>query len=194
MAEPRDGKPQDEGVLARWSRRKQAARAGEPEEPADSRLPADAQAQAPEVRPEAPATEERADLPDPATLDASSDFKPFLRSGVPVETHRAALRRLWRLDPFYSRHDGLSDYCEDFTDQAATLKGVRTAWRVGRGLLDQIDKAAERRPETASVETVPAEAAEGSREPPTEPAPTEARARPGTKAGRRTRRPLPKRV
>ena len=190
MAEPRDGKPQDEGVLARWSRRKQAARTGEPEEPADSRLPADAQAQAPEVRPEAPATEERADLPDPATLDASSDFKPFLRSGVPVETHRAALRRLWRLDPFYSRHDGLSDYCEDFTDQAATLKAVRTAWRVGRGLLDQVDKAAERTPQTASAETTPAE----SEPDPPEPAPAGAKTRPGADTGPRTRRPLPKRV
>ena len=190
MAEPRDGKPQDEGVLARWSRRKQAARVGGPAQPADSRLPADAEDQAPEVRPEVPAMEERADLPDPDTLDASSDFKPFLRPGIPVEMHRAALRRLWRLDPFYSRHDGLSDYCEDFTDQAATLKGVRTAWRVGRGLLDQIDKAAERRPETASAETTPAELPPD----PTEPAPTEAKARPGAKAGRRTRRPLPKRV
>jgi hypothetical protein len=188
MAERRD-----EGVLARWSRRKQAARAGEPEDESQTamKLPAEGIGQAQEARPEAPAVEDPPDLPDPATLEASSDFKPFLRPGVPVETHRAALRQLWRLDPFYSRHDGLSDYCEDFTDQAA-LEGVRTAWRVGRGLLDQVDKAAEPAPQTAITDTTAVESPPDPREPPAERPPTEARADPGARTGPRTRRPLPK--
>jgi hypothetical protein len=138
MAERRD-----ESFLARWSRRKQAAReAGtEPEpqhgapQPPTHAADADA-AERPDAADRAPA------LPDPSTLDASSDFSVFLGRDVPIETHRAALRRLWRLDPFYNRHDGLSDYCEDFTDQAKAVKGLRTAYKIGRGLLGQADKAA----------------------------------------------------
>jgi hypothetical protein len=185
MAERRD-----EGVLARWSRRKQAARAGEPEQPEDPQLAAAAEEQAPQTRPDAPAIEEPPDLPDPATLDAASDFKPFLKPGVPAETQRAALRRLWRLDPIYNRLDGLDDYCEDFTDQAA-LKGIRTAYRVGRGLLDQVDKATAA-PQTPSAETT--ESPPDPSEPTAERAPAEAKAKPGAKPRPRARRPLPKRV
>ena len=189
MAERRE-----ESLLARWSRRKQAARTGEPEDEPQTamKLPAEETGQVQEARPKAPAVEEPPDLPDPATLDATSDFKPFLRPGVPVEKHRAALRRLWRLDPFYSRQDGLSDYCEDFTDKAA-LEGVRTAWRVGRGLLDQVDKAAEPAPQTAITDTTAVESPPDPREPPAERPPTEARADPGARTKPRTRRPLPKR-
>jgi hypothetical protein len=133
----------DETFLARWSRRKQAAREAEREQEPQHSAPqgptratdADAAAR-PDAADRTPA------LPDPSTLDASSDFSVFLGRDVPVETHRAALRRLWRLDPFYNRHDGLSDYCEDFTDQAKVMKGLRTAYKVGRGLLGQADKAA----------------------------------------------------
>jgi hypothetical protein len=130
----------DESFLARWSRRKQAAREAEqepqhsaPQEP--TRAPGTDAAQRPDAAGPAAA------LPDPATLDASSDFSVFLGRDVPIETHRAALRRLWRLDPFYNRHDGLSDYMEDFTDQARAVKGLRTAYRVGRGLLGQAGEA-----------------------------------------------------
>ena len=193
MAERRDGKPQDEGLLARWSRRKQAARAGEPNKSVAPRLATATDEQAQEARAQVPAVEEPPELPDPESLDAASDFKPFLRQGVPVETHRAALRRLWRLDPFYSQHDGLSDYGEDFTDQATALKGVRTAWRVGRGLLDQVDKATEA-PQTASARTDPVQAAQEPSEAPPEPTPTRPRAQPGAQTGPRRRRPLPKRV
>jgi hypothetical protein len=187
MAERRDGK--DEGVLARWSRRKQAARAAGHEPPAEPPPPAEADEDAPERRADALAVQAPPELPDPETLDAASDFKPFLRPGVPVEAHRAALRRLWRLDPFYSQHDGLSDYCEDFTDQATTLKGIRTVWKVGRGLLDQVEKAA---PAPQKV-TAQADPPDDASEAPSEPAPPrrDARVRAKTEP---TRRPLPKRV
>jgi hypothetical protein len=133
---------QDQGFLARWSRRKQAARQAEREQEPEHRAPqgpartADAEAAQP---PDAAGP--AAALPDPATLDASSDFSVFLGRDVPIETHRAALRRLWRADPFYNRHDGLSDYMEDFTDQARAVKGLRTAYRVGRGFLKQAGEA-----------------------------------------------------
>ena len=133
----------DEGFLARWSRRKQAAREAEREqEPEHSAPQGPARAADANVAQRPDAAERTPALPDPATLEASSDFSVFLGNDVPVETHRAALRRLWRLDPFYNRHDGLSDYCEDFTDQAKVVKGLRTAYRVGRGLLGQAGEAA----------------------------------------------------
>jgi hypothetical protein len=145
MAERRD-----EGFLTRWSRRKQAARAAEREQEPQHSAPqgpartADANAPQGPTRAAEPDAAQRPDaadrapaLPDPSTLDASSDFSVFLGRDVPIETHRAALRRLWRLDPFYNRLDGLSDYCEDFTDQAKVVKGLRTAYKVGRGLLER---------------------------------------------------------
>jgi hypothetical protein len=143
----------DDGFLARWSRRKQAAReaAREPQ-PAESepRLPDDA----PETETPHQVTE-IAELPDPDTLDASSDFSVFLRRDVPLETHQKALRRLWRLDPIYNRIDGLDDYCEDFTDQAKVVKGLRTAYKVGRGMLDQFADA-KTPPDEAATASVPA--------------------------------------
>jgi hypothetical protein len=137
MAERRD-----ENFLARWSRRKQAARVAEREDEAQQRAPQGPTRAADAVSPELDAAERAPALPDPATLDASSDFSVFLGKEVPVETQRAALRRLWRLDPFYSRQDGLSDYCEDFTDQARVVRGLRTAYKVGRGMLEQTGEAA----------------------------------------------------
>jgi hypothetical protein len=133
---------EDEGFLARWSQRKRAARQtdqGAAPDPVEPPVPAPApEAMPPETRDPSPA----AALPDPATLDASSDFSPFLRQDVPVDLHRQALRRLWRLDPIYNRLDGLDDYCEDYTDKATVVKGMRTAYRVGRGFLERAADAA----------------------------------------------------
>jgi Protein of unknown function (DUF3306) len=137
MAERRD-----ENFLARWSRRKQAARAAEREQEAQHSAPHGQTPAADANTPERRHTAERTPaLPDPATLDASADFSVFLGREVPIETHRAALRRLWRLDPFYNQLDGLSDYCEDFTDQARVVQGLRTAYKVGRGMLEQTGEA-----------------------------------------------------
>jgi hypothetical protein len=188
MAERPDD-PQDEGLLARWSRRKRAAAKGEVTEPPAATAEDEAQANLPAEQEPA----ELPELPDPETLDASSDFKPFLKPGVPAETQRAALRRLWRLDPLYNHMDGLDDYCEDYTDKAKVVKGMRTAYRVGRGYLDQINKAAQPADAKAPVETVEDQApATLPPDPPPEPA-IEARPEPEAQAPAR-RRPLPKRV
>jgi Protein of unknown function (DUF3306) len=194
MAERRD-----ENFLARWSRRKQAAREEEREQEARHSAPQgptrDADADVP-TRPDA--ADRTPALPDPATLDASSDFSAFLGRDVPIETHRAALRRLWRLDPFYNRLDGLSDYSEDFTDQAKVVRGLRTAYRVGRGILEQTDAGAppEEAPATqppddpqlatASDEPTPPEKPEPGTPPAAEVAPPRSETR-----GRDPRRPRP---
>lgn len=201
MAEHRD-----EGFAARWSRRKRAARQADRDaapEPAESPAPAP-EAVAPQTAlPAAGPEAGRAPaLPDPATLDASSDFSAFLRQDVPIDVHRQALRRLWRLDPIYNRLDGLDDYCEDYTDQAMVVKGMRTAYQVGRGFLKQAVEAA---PPAAEDPVAPsaAEDREAARlaaapddhtlaTPPEPPAPSPGAAAPAT-APRPRPRPLPKR-
>lgn len=91
-----------DGFLSRWSRRKHEARAAPPEPAAEAGTgPADALA--PPAAPSPGAAElseaELAALPRPEDLTAQSDLAPFLRSGVPVLLRKAALRRMWTLDP-----------------------------------------------------------------------------------------------
>jgi hypothetical protein len=109
MAEAEDR----EGFLARWSRRKRAARAGiavpepQPAEP----LPAqDQPAAAPE--PEEPL--DLSTLPKLEDLTPDSDITVFLRKGVPVSLRNAALRRIWSLDPAIRDYVGPVDYGWDW--------------------------------------------------------------------------------
>ena len=78
-----------------------------------------------------------ADLPDIASLERDSDFTPFLREGVPESIQRLALRKLWRLDPTFAGLDGLVDYDDDFSDAALVVEGLKTAYKVGKGLLEE---------------------------------------------------------
>jgi hypothetical protein len=164
--------PDPKGVLARWSRRKQAARHGRPEdEPpaAEGRAaPPPALPEEPAPPPEAEADDPVPELPDPETLDDPGAFKAFMAKGVPPELRRRALRRLWRLDPIYSHHDGLDDYCGDYTDQARVVPNLKTAYRVGRGFLDRV--ATPDQPPPAPGDEAPAadrgpEVADGTGEP-----------------------------
>ncbi|MDR7037927.1 hypothetical protein J2X36_002680 [Methylobacterium sp. BE186] len=84
--------------LARWSRRKRETRT-EPVVPRPEDSPPDAAA-APAPAEEAALTEEEiAALPSLDTLTAGTDLAPFLRKGVPALLRKAALRRMWSLDP-----------------------------------------------------------------------------------------------
>ena len=142
--------------LTRWSQRKAAARRGgaaapEPEMPAPEN-PALAETTAVE----APAAEPPP-LPDPATLVAESDFRAFLAKGVPGDLRRAALRRLWRVNPIINSLDGLDDHyvTQDFTDAATVVPGLRTAYRVGRTMLDvakRLEKGADADPTPRAAE------------------------------------------
>jgi hypothetical protein len=74
----------EDGVLRRWSQRKQAARDAAPgPEPEAAPVSRDA----------------AAGLPAIDTLTADSDVTGFLRPGVPDALRNAALRRIWTLDP-----------------------------------------------------------------------------------------------
>lgn len=111
-----------DGFLSRWSRRKLDARETRHDPPLEPtrELPASSQPPADDVpapSPEAAAdtrlpVEEIARLPRIDELTAETDLAPFLRSGVPDALRRAALRRMWAVDP------AVRDYVGDALDYA----------------------------------------------------------------------------
>ena len=90
----------DEDFLARWSRRK-----------AETRHPTASTAEPAADEPSPPGDE---DMPPLESLDAESDYTPFLSPRVSEELQRVALRKLFRT-PSFNLRDGLDDYDEDFT-------------------------------------------------------------------------------
>jgi hypothetical protein len=57
-----------------------------------------------------------ATLPSLESIGAQTDVRPFLRSGVPPELTRAALRRAWSADPAIRDFKGLAESDWDFND------------------------------------------------------------------------------
>jgi hypothetical protein len=109
----------DEQFLARWSRRKQEAKADHaqpaPENPAEPQgLPSDSAAAEPAV-----AETELSKLPPIESIDDATDITAFLRKGVPQELTRAALRRAWSADPAIRDFVGLAENAWDFNDPNA---------------------------------------------------------------------------
>ena len=148
----------DEGFVRRWSRRKSAARAeaglSDPEPAtAASQSPAPAPTPPSAPGPEVPDAVDPASLPDIESLTYGSDFTVFLRAGVPAELRKRALQRLWRSDPVLANLDGLVEYGEDYSHIGIAPQIVRTAYEVGRGMLDRIEAVAAQSPaEAPSVE------------------------------------------
>lgn len=149
----------DEGFLQRWSRRKAEARtAPETPEPAEDTAPereqvpqaADPQDPAGSTRvraaDDADAADELEALPDIDSLTYESDFTPFMRKGVPPELRNRALQRLWRSNPTLANLDGLVEYGEDYTKIGTVKQVVRTAYQVGRGMLERIEPKAASEP------------------------------------------------
>ena len=102
-----DGMP-GEGLLRRWARRKQAAKA---QPAALAPVPAPAGEMAPDtIQAEEPAPV----LPDLDTLGASSDYSAFLQRGVPAELQRLALQRAWSSDAAIAGFRGMAEYAWDF--------------------------------------------------------------------------------
>jgi hypothetical protein len=145
----------DDGTfLARWSRRKTAARRETVDE-----VPAPVEALPPRESGDEPAP--TLELPDIESLDATSDYKPFLRLGVPPELRRDALRRLWRVNPIIGSLDGLDDtyVTQDFTDTATVVGDLKTAYRVGRGMVDLLAEMADEAPASVAASDPPPAAA-----------------------------------
>jgi len=112
--------------LARWSRRKIEARdeAAQPDDPdADIALPTAAEADVPQAHePEQELTD--ADMPPLETLNADSDYAPFMSTGVSDGLRQKALRILFN-QPACNITDGLNDYDDDYT-QFASLGNIVT--------------------------------------------------------------------
>jgi hypothetical protein len=113
----------DEQFLARWSRRKQEAKAGHVEsapDVAEAHVSASSDRAAAE---QVPAETELSDLPPDLlsieSIDATTDITAFLRQGIPQEVSRAALRRAWSADPAIRDHVGLAENAWDFNDPNA---------------------------------------------------------------------------
>jgi hypothetical protein len=96
----------EEAFLSRWSRRKLRARAGAESVERNGALPEEPGEDA-ELTPD-----ELRQLPRLEDLTAATDFTQFLRKGIPAALRKAALRRMWALDP------GIRDYVGDARDYA----------------------------------------------------------------------------
>ncbi|MDW8443308.1 MAG: DUF3306 domain-containing protein [Acetobacteraceae bacterium] len=140
MAEEREADAETgraEGFLARWSRRKRAAREGRP-------VAAEPEVGPPSPEPEAaPAADAGAAEEEPVDLESlpkieeitlETDLSVFFRKGVPAALRNAALRRAWSLDPTIRDFIGPADYAwdwntpggvPDFVDQVGETPAIR---------------------------------------------------------------------
>ena len=174
-----DDKSDESDFMNRWSRKKAEARtATVPEEEAIA-TPVD-----PEALPDQPiaALDPEAEAGDDAdaavdseeippeiadididSLDYNSDFTVFMKDNVPEVIRRRALRQLWRSNPILANVDGLNDYDDDFTDAALVVKGLKSAYKIGKGYLTDEDRDEEGKDEEAAktAETAEAEATSG---------------------------------
>jgi Protein of unknown function (DUF3306) len=111
----------DTDFLARWSRRKHHAATDRIRQSKSESTPDDivsetsaALAQGENRLPFDPAS-----LPTIESISAESSIRAFLEAGVPVDLARAALRRVWLLDPAIRDFVGLSENSWDFNAPGA---------------------------------------------------------------------------
>jgi hypothetical protein len=110
----------DEQFLARWSRRKQEARAGHAEPASEEAAEANGPAPSgPAAAEPVPSETDLSNLPPIESIDAATDITAFLRKGIPLELSRAALRRAWSADPAIRDFVGLAENAWDFNDPNA---------------------------------------------------------------------------
>ena len=134
---------QDEGFLARWSARKSLAAEGKsladrPMPTAQSTIAENAQAESDEPELTDQELLSKYDLPDPETINEESGLDRFLSGEMPERLRQMALRRLWRLNPFYGNVCEMVEYGEDYTDAATVIEGMQTAYTAGKGYLKEI--------------------------------------------------------
>ena len=126
-----------------WTRRKAAVKAEAKAEKQAEELTRRAEEQA--------ELEEKSDeeilaelkLPDPDAMQQGDDFSVFMAKAVPARLRRRALRRLWLTNPVLANLDELLEYGEDFTDAATVVENLQTAYQVGKGMLEHVEKMAE---------------------------------------------------
>ena len=176
MTKDGDSKPSDltggeSGFLTRWSARKtQIAQGLEvPEEAADDAALAadDADHQAAESDEDAALSDaellEKYELPDPAEIEEEAGLDKFFDGKTPERLRQMALRRLWRINPFFGFVDEMVEYGEDYTDAATVIEGMQTAYQAGKGYLQKVLSPEEEAAEQAKLAAEEAPSAKGDK-------------------------------
>lgn len=127
-----------DNFLSRWSRLKNQSKEAPPAEPVAEAPPAPPAEAAPSSA-TAAAVEE---LPPIDSLTAQSDFSAFLKDGVPDHLRRAALAKLWTSDPLFTRPEVFDLHMEDYNAHPLG-EAVKTAWKVGKGIVERAEEAAD---------------------------------------------------
>lgn len=99
-------------------------------------------------------------LPDIEKLGPGSDFRPFMREGVPAVLKRLALRKLWVSNPAFGVLDGLNDYDENFRVTNVLIDAAETAYKAGKGYFTAEDGDEDQTEDEAGDETETGDAAE----------------------------------
>ncbi|QOZ68235.1 DUF3306 domain-containing protein [Bradyrhizobium arachidis] len=107
----------EDKFLARWSRRKQEAKANARQP--DPAMPDDMQSAPPPAVKNDEAEFDLSSLPSIDAITSVTDIRQFLRTGIPQELTRAALRRAWSADPAIRDFIGLAENAWDFNDPTA---------------------------------------------------------------------------
>jgi len=112
-----EDKPGEDKFLARWSRRKQEAKA-------NAALPDASMHDAPQSGSSSVVKEDEggfdlSSLPSIDSITSATDIRAFLRKGIPPELTRAALRRSWSADRTIRDFVGLAENAWDFNDPSA---------------------------------------------------------------------------
>jgi uncharacterized protein DUF3306 len=110
---------ESDDFLSRWARRKREAEIPSPMEASIAPLP-ELEAE-PDVDPENLDLEslDLESLPSVESITESTDIRGFLRSGVPAELTRSALRQAWASDPAIRDFIGIAENQWDFNDPNA---------------------------------------------------------------------------
>lgn len=138
-----------EPFLSRWSKRKQDAKAAKPVEEANR--PA---APPPEGEGAVTAAAPPPELPAIDSLGAESDYSAFLGKDVAPELRQQALLRLWASNPSLMAPEIMDLHMGDYTGGTVMGEVVKTAWRLGKGVLDAAELEAEAQAEADPGKTV----------------------------------------
>lgn len=121
--------------LSRWSKRKQEAKDSAV---VDARPPESDESPKNEPSPPEPPLE----LPSIESLGATSDYSAFLKPGVPAGLRQEALQKLWATNPALMAPEVMDLHMGDYSSPPVA-EVVKTAWRLGKGVLDAVELAAE---------------------------------------------------